>query len=640
MKNIKYIIGGLVLGGALAFTSCSDFDDVNADPKAATKDQVLSEYLINKSLVAAQLNPHIAERAFVLYWKTAGHQQRSGGISTGSLNDGWSVDYYNHITTNCLKPIYEAIKLSKIKIDEKKNKSYEPTLYAVARIWRAYLLTEASDMFGPVAIEGYAGENPHYATTEDVYKYALKELKEASEILKTSETPKDTKVTDLDHIFGYNTQKWFAYSNSLRMRLAMRLSEVAKDLAQTNFEEAAAAGGILTADGRFQFEEKPGWDDLTGVMSREWNAQFISPTYNNLVLGLGGIKSEQLIKNNDIKKMIKPANYMGMKYDKHFTLKSSDPSCGFFFDGIPYSVDPRTYNTFIIPGDVDNPEFCFYPSWAKEETYKTKYDLKRLDDKTKTLDSLDAKFTWNVWPAGDWGEVGAVNDMIQLGTMPRLAQKFRGSKNKRVFLGEWETYFLIAEAALRGWKVPMDAKTAYEDGIKASFAYSGAEFIDEYLKSTAYNRVGTSVAWDHTAEPPATVEMDCINGYTKKAEKYTYKYPIASNTLYGKALNDHLTKIITQKFIANTPWLPLETWNDHRRLGLPFFETPAVEKPLVNMPQLNKSNFMKEQVNFFPQRLKFPSSIEVGNKPGYIEAVKQLGGEDNVFTPLWWAKKK
>ena len=71
----------------------------------------------------------------------------------------------------------------------------------------------------------------------------------------------------------------------------MRLSEVDPTTAKTHFEEAAAAGGITSASDRFEVQEKDGWDDLTGVMSRQWNHQILSPTYSNLVLGLGGVSS-------------------------------------------------------------------------------------------------------------------------------------------------------------------------------------------------------------------------------------------------------------------------------------------------------------------------------------------------------------
>ena len=224
--------------------------------------------------------------------------------------------------------------------------------------------------------------------------------------------------------------------------------------------------------------------------------------------------------------------------------------------------------------------------------------------------------------------------------MPRLALKYRNSTSKRIFFPEWETYFLIAEAAERGWTVPMTGKAAYEAGIKASFAYHGADFVDEYLSSEAYNRVGTSVAWDHTTDPSPTVTMSYVDGYKKQQGSYTYHYPEAKSRLYKKAMNDHLTKIITQKFIANTPWLPLETWSDHRRLGLPFFETPAVEKPLDNMLQLTKSNYETVSIEFYPQRVSLPSVISAGNKSGYASALQALGGKDGVFVPIYWAKKQ
>ena len=43
------------------------------------------------------------------------------------------------------------------------------------------------------------------------------------------------------------------------------------------------------------------------------------------------------------------------------------------------------------------------------------------------------------------------------------------STNKRVFFGPWESYFLLAEAAVKGWKVPGTAKSNYESGVTASF---------------------------------------------------------------------------------------------------------------------------------------------------------------------------
>ena len=639
MNKIFITLSALVLS-VLSFSSCRDFDEVNRDPLAAHRDQVLSEYLINRAMMTAQQDPHIAERAFVRYWKNASHQQREGSLSLGGVDDSWSGDYYSRMTTESLKPLYQAIAISEEKIRSGSAQAYEPTLLAVARVWRAYMLSEICDLFGVAALEGYTGQNPTYASTQAVYTFILKELQEAAETLKTSPTPTEQAVTKLDHAYGFNASKWRRYANSLRMRLSMRLSEVEPTTARTHFEQAAAEGGILKAEDRLQVAEQPGWHDLSGVMSREWNAQNLSATYNNLVVGLGGITSARQLTDARYQPYLRAENYLGVRYDKHFPLMTTDPMRGFYFDGLPSKIDPRAYKTFIITGDTLNSEFCFYPSWATHRVKQTKYKLSKVDNPKETLVELDTRFTWNAWVSGAWGELSGINDVAQIGAMPRLAQKYRASTSVRIFFPEWETYFLLAEAAVRGWSVSMSAKDAYEAGIRASFAYHGAGFVDEYLTSQDYNRVGTSVSWDHTTEPAATRTMECINGYTQQREQYTYHYPEAKSRLYKAAMNDHLTKIITQKFIANVPWLPLESWSDHRRLGLPFFETPAVEKPLDNMLHLTKAGYETASIDYYPQRLPLPSNISSTNKPGHASALQALGGPDGVFTPLYWAKKK
>jgi hypothetical protein len=181
---------------------------------------------------------------------------------------------------------------------------------------------------------------------------------------------------------------------------------------------------------------------------------------------------------------------------------------------------------------------------------------------------------------------------------------------------------------------------AYENGVKASFDYWGlSNFATAYLNSEDYNNVGTSVKFAHTAEPPAARTMRYKDGYTNADGTVSIAYP--TNTIYknGIVRNDQLTKIITQKYLAQVPWLPLEAWNDHRRLGLPFFENPAVENPLPNLPALTQATMMTNQVKFYPQRLRYPSALKNSSPKGYTEAVSLLGGPDEVLTPLWWAKK-
>ncbi|KQB99266.1 SusD/RagB family nutrient-binding outer membrane lipoprotein [Pedobacter sp. Hv1] len=635
MKN-RYKGAWLLITALVMASSCKKFDEININPLAANGDQVQVDYFINNSIIGAQMDPHIAERMFVLYWKTAGRQQMGGGISSGGYNDGWSSDYYDSYMSAWLNAANSAIQVGNEQIAKGTSKLYTNNLIQVARIWRTYLMSELSDNFGPIPINSFQGSNPQFASVKDVYYHLLDELKDASAKLDlTVVNPDDVKKQD--PAFQYDYNKWKRYANSMRLRLAMRLSEVDVAKAKATFEEAA--GGILltATDQVFKVDERPGWDALTGVMSREWNDQMMSAAYRNLTFNLGGIETTTQV-GADIQAFVKPDNYIGLRLQDHFTMKTNDPFAGYWLDGLPNKIDPRALKAFIIPGDFTNPNFNGYPSWDNNAETTTN----TLTDGTAVIKTIDAKYSWNAYTSGDWGVPGSKNNIRAFnGAIPRTSNAFRASTSSRIFFANWETYFLLAEGAMRGWTAPMSAKAAYEAGVKANFEYWGVGAQSTtYLMSTAYNNAGTSVSWDHTVEPPASHAMNYKDGYTNTDGMVQIKYP--DNTIYkaGAVKNDLLTKIITQKFIAQTPWLPLETWSDHRRLGLPFFENPAVENPLVNLPNLTSGNFMTNSVKNFPQRLRYPSGLKNSNATGYNQAVGYLGGEDAVLTPLWWAKQQ
>ncbi|PTX18055.1 SusD-like starch-binding protein associating with outer membrane [Pontibacter mucosus] len=634
MKNILKKSWVLMATGLL-LTSCNDFEEINVSPVAANADQVQVEYFINNSIISAQMNPDVAERSFILYWKVAAHYQEGGTLSAGGYNDGWTSAYYNQVAS-WLNAANTAIEIANGHISSGNTQPYTNNLLQVARIWRAYLMSEMSDNFGPIPINAFQGENPEFSDVKSVYYFTLEELKDASAKLDASVETND-RLRKLDPAYAYNWDSWKKYANSLRLRLAMRLSEVDPAKAQSEFEAAAASSELILSMGDvFKVQERPGWDALSGVMSREWNAQFLSQTLFNTYFNLGGVESRNLL-GGSFHSAIKPADWLGQRFENHFATKTNNPSAGYWFNGLPHAIDPRAYESFIIPGDFSNPNFSNYPSWTTDAR-NTKRQL--LDDNGNVLKEIDATNTWNSTTNGSWGAKGAKNRLYTYsGTIPRMSHEFRTSQSQRVFFGPWETYFLIAEAALRGWSTPMGAKDAYEAGIASSFEYWNLP-MQSYLSSEEYNRNGTSVSWDHTAEPPATQQMQFENGYTGEAGQTAFKYP--DNHLYknGTVKNDHLTKIITQKYISQFPWLPLEAWNDHRRLGLPFFENPAVENPLPNLQALNSSNYMESRVEFFPQRLRYPSSLINTNPAGYDQAVGALGGPDAVSTPLWWAQKK
>lgn len=625
----------MLVAATLLLASCKKFEEINVNPVAANDEQAQVEYFINGSIIGAQMNPDVAERSFVLYWKAAGRQMAEGGtLTVGNYNDQWTSVYYDQVS-GWLNAANTAIQLGNKQTEAGMAKPHTANLIQVARIWRAYLMSEMSDNFGPIPVDAFKGTNPEFNDVKTVYYHLLAELTEASQQLDLS-VKNPSGLEKQDPAFGFNYAKWRKYANSLRMRLAMRLSEADPAKAKAEFEAVMASAGasndfITSMDEAFQVQEKDGWSDLSGVMSRSWNSQPISASFNNLVVGLGGIKSADLL-DAKFHPYIKPANWRGQSYPNHFATKTNDPAAGFWFNGLPEIIDPRAYVLFSIPGDVENVNF---PDQNQSDTITTRF---LRDAEGNNVKAINAKYNWNARTNGAWGPKAGMNQVYSYtGTMPRLNMQFRTSTAKRVFFGPWETYFLLAEAAVRGWNTPIAAQAAYETGIQKSFEYNGTQ-LGSYLTSESYNRVGTSVAWNHITEPTSRV-MEYEDGFTGTKSTATVAYP--KNDLYknGTVKNDHLTKIITQKFIAQTPWLPLETWNDHRRTGLPFFENPAIEIPIQTLPALTDATYMTSKVQFFPQRLRYPSNLKNTNAAGYGQALADLGGKDEVLSPLWWAKK-
>lgn len=603
MKTMNKLFLGL--GFCAGLVSCSDFDEVNTNPTAAGEEYVKPQYALNNSIGQAQMNPGTAERVVVYNWASAARIcGEMSFLNVGRYSDDYTSAYYYPDLSSSIKNATLAITAVENQLEAATTTAHEkeffPNVKQFARIWRAYLISEFVDNFGPYPIESFLGENPVFNSEKDDYEFILKELKEAAAAINTSVLPVEAegKCDPFDNV-KYDPVKWQKYANSLRMRLAMRLSNIDKATAQAEFEDAAKGNKILTADDMFAVKENDGWDVFSGVYTRSFDDQVLSSTVANLLTNLGGIKVTE--QRSDLASYVKPANYLGIKYDRHYVANTDNPTKQYWLDGMPENLDPRALKIFCLPDD-ENAEN--YIDKYNDRTAKD-FVLYTVDENGNPIPNkdnpgeikIDATRCWNGYPAGSrggWSPTLAYNQLVTNGygpgcTLPMLGKDYCKGKS-RIFFAAWETYFLLAEASLYGWNTGTTAKEAYENGIKASFEYFGvSEYVNDYLNSTNYNRVGTSVKFDHTTEPTAE-QMTYVDGYSKEQKTVTYEYPTASKTLYGKALNDHLTKIITQKFIAQTPYLVLEMWSDFRRLGLPFFEIPANESSMTGSDMVNAWN--------------------------------------------------
>ena len=112
-----------------------------------------------------------------------------------------------------------------------------------------------------------------------------------------------------------------------------------------------------------------------------------------------------------------------------------------------------------------------------------------------------------------------------------------------------ETYFLLAEAALRGWYAGGTAEEFYKAGVKSSFAQWGVSGADTYLESH-----------DHPID-----YVDELNSEYSHAAMSPALSPCYEDATTNE---ERLERIITQKWIATYPE-GMNAWAEVRRTGYP-----------------------------------------------------------------------
>ncbi|GHV71279.1 hypothetical protein FACS189420_5790 [Bacteroidia bacterium] len=172
-----------------------------------------------------------------------------------------------------------------------------------------------------------------------------------------------------------------------------------------------------------------------------------------------------------------------------------------------------------------------------------------------------------------------------------------------------EAYFLLAEAALRGWNAGGESKTFYENGVKASFEQWGAGAADDYLNSTK-----KPAGWN---DPLGRNEIS-----SAAVSTITPKWDDSATN------EEKLERIITQKWIGGYPE-GMNAWAEWRRTGYPKL-----------FPILKNDSQGIIPTELGVRRLSYTVGEKANNPQGYAKAVELLGGPDNGASRLFWDKNQ
>lgn len=144
---------------------------------------------------------------------------------------------------------------------------------AVAKILRAYFYWNLTDRWGDIpyseALMGSDNFTPEYDTQESIYNDLFSELKEANDMIVSGSINNDI-------VYGGDMSKWKKLGNTIRLFMALRLSEVDESTAQEQFNAALDDGVIDSNDDNLVFQHLADannqnyWYSQVVASNREW----------------------------------------------------------------------------------------------------------------------------------------------------------------------------------------------------------------------------------------------------------------------------------------------------------------------------------------------------------------------------------
>lgn len=532
MFSRRYIAVLAVIAIAVSFPSCTKhFESYNTNKHEASEEMMSMDGLMNGAMFAQM------QRNIVLFRdgiNLDSDYQVSQGLTsdlysgyiapTGSWYSGVHNGSYSFITgwiNKTFESSYLYVMSGWRRIVNTSEELGLEEQAAVATIVKVAGMHRVADAYGPIPYsKSGTALQAEYDSLEEIYNTFFEELDWAIEVLTPYSLKGDPIFESFDYVYGGNAVKWVKFANSLRLRLAMRVSYAAPQLAQQQAELAVSnVHGLIT-------------NKSERAALQHSLITYYHPLYE--------------ICNNFNAGEVRMSASMDSYLNGY-----GDPRIGVYF----------------------------------KEAANGGYHGVRLGIATSTWDKY----------------VGDNISKLNMNT----------SDTEIVWMTAAEPYFLLAEAALRGWSVGGSAEDYYNQGIRVSMEENGilSDAVTTYIADStrtpaAFTDNAESSSLNHQAPSSITIAWDEAAGTDEKLER-----------------------IITQKWIAMYPDGP-EGWAEFRRTGYPKL------LPVVN-------NYSNSTINTEIQvrRIPYPQAEYDSNPTGVQSGINKLGGRDNGGTKLWWDQK-
>lgn len=245
---MKKILLYIPIVAAILLTSCeSELNDRHFNPDGFTDAKI--EYLYATGIIRTVENDYADHWNYVFrllgtYTQTLSRESGASRTDLYTIQD--DKGRWDNFYVKRMQELIEMDKIYNYKLSDQQKPNYAPYM-ETAKVLKSINTTMATDFFGAMPYsEAWGSRNdiygqpvllkPKYDSQKDIYYSVLSDLEDAAKYLSTQKLDESVELHKVfkkqDIIYGGDFSKWYKFANSLRLRFAMRISNVDEAKAQ------------------------------------------------------------------------------------------------------------------------------------------------------------------------------------------------------------------------------------------------------------------------------------------------------------------------------------------------------------------------------------------------------------------------
>ena len=386
MKKITTKTGLLLMAAVLlVLTACTgDFEDINRNPNQVTEEQMeaLNYKTGTKVRTLQSLVIPVQEHMYQF------NESLTGGPFAGYIGatvDTWQTKFetYNPSADWRKWPFANVITETYTPYKGIVGGTDDEVAVAFARLLRVAIMQRVTDSYGPIPyskLESNESVYVEYDSQETVYTKMFEELDAAIGALGRNTTLSSDAWSRYDGVYYGNIAQWLRYANSLKLRMAMRLTEVKPELAKTKAAEAIA-GGVITSNA--DNAQMHAAENRTTLIYNDWSDHRVGADILCYMTGYNDPRVEKMFLPNDV------GDYVGIRIGIDVAGKSTAMT--------KYSnliVESTTPYLWFNAAEATFLRAEYELRWGSEETAQALYeDAIRLSFEERGASGADAYIT-------------------------------------------------------------------------------------------------------------------------------------------------------------------------------------------------------------------------------------------------------